>query len=95
MVERRFEELGVHLRPAVVLDRFVDGAFYLRGTDYVTFLRRQLVEQLADAAELRILTTDHRPPDVRRDDVVAPEGGQRRRSRLVARACPRRRGERL
>ena len=58
MVERRFEELGVHLEPAVVLDRFVDGAFYLRGTDYVTFLQRRLVEQLADAAELRILTTD-------------------------------------
>src|SRR3954465_8204119 len=43
---------------ACVLDRFVDGAFYLRGTDYVTFLQRRLVEQLADAAELRILATD-------------------------------------
>lgn len=58
MVERRFEELGVHLEPAVVLDRFIDGAFYLRGTDYVTFLQRRLVERLADAAELRILATD-------------------------------------
>ena len=92
MVERRFEELGVHLQPAVVLDRFVDGAFYLRGTDYVTFLQRRLVERLADAAELRILTYRHRAPDVRRDDVVAPESGQRRRSRLAARAGPRGRG---
>jgi DNA-binding transcriptional LysR family regulator len=58
MVERRFEELGIHLEPAVILDGFVDGAFYLRGTDYVTFLQRRLVEHLADAAELRILTTD-------------------------------------
>src|SRR3954454_21590017 len=58
MVERRFEELGVHLEPAVILDGFVDGAFYLRGTDYVTFLQRRLVERLADAAELRILAID-------------------------------------
>jgi DNA-binding transcriptional LysR family regulator len=57
MVERRFEELGVHIEPAVTLDGFVDGAFYLRGTEYVTFLQRRLVERLADAAELRVLAT--------------------------------------
>ena len=92
MVERRFEELGVHLEPAVILDR----------------LRRRRVlparHRLRDvpAAAPRGATgrrgrapnphDRHRAPDVRRDDVVAPEGGQRRRSRLVAGAGPRSRG---
>jgi LysR family nod box-dependent transcriptional activator len=89
LVDRRLQELEIHVQPEIYLAGFIVGALFLRGTRHITFLQERLFADLAETAELRSFAVDFPLPTVTETMAWHPRlandpGHQWLRSRLAA-----------